>query len=241
MISTPFLTHAADILASTMSGSTIVSITSAYAVDFQANIPYARYPFDAPNKRTALFENLRAFTPAQQYRIIREMCDRVADMEDQTRREAVATLKLKLLSQYASLAEDGTEDLDRGLIVETRHWLDEFPEPRRLYVEALQKHDNRVFTRNALDDLRLSLELLLQVIFGNEKSLEKQLSALGQFVQDRGGSPELGNMFFRLVEYYAKYQNTYVKHDSAVPTTEVEFIFEITSSFMRLLIRLRRS
>lgn len=237
MISTAFLTHAADVLSAAMSGTQIVRITSAYAVDYGVDLPHAEYPFQAPNKRTALFENLRQFRPAQQYRVIREMCDRVAGEQAN---KAVTDLKVRLLAQYASLAEDGApSDIDRGLIVETRHWLDAFPEVKRLYDQALQKHDHGVFTRNALDDLRLSLEKLLRLIFDNAKSLENQLPALGAFVKKNGGSPELANMFAKLVDYYTKYHNTYVKHDDAVITEEVEFVFEITSSFMKHLVRLR--
>jgi hypothetical protein len=45
-------------------------------------------------------------------------------------------------------------------------------------------------------------------------------------------------MFMKLVDYYTKYQNSYVKHDDAVIEEEVEFIFELTSSFMKHLVRL---
>ncbi len=45
-------------------------------------------------------------------------------------------------------------------------------------------------------------------------------------------------MFAKLVDYYSKYQNSYVKHDDAVIEEEVEFIFEITSSFMKHVVRL---
>ncbi len=48
-------------------------------------------------------------------------------------------------------------------------------------------------------------------------------------------------MFVKLVDYYSKYQNSYVKHDDAVIEPEIEFIFEITSSFMKHLIRLDNS
>ena len=73
-----FIQYAADILADTnsgLSGSNIVRATAAYAVEYDVGIPHASYPFDAPNKRTALFENLMAFSGPQQYRIIKELCD----------------------------------------------------------------------------------------------------------------------------------------------------------------------
>lgn len=236
-ISTPFLSHAADVLAQELSGTQIVRITSAYAVDYTVDLPHATYPFQAPNKRTALFENLRPFAPAQQYQIIRELCDRVTSEAENPK---AAELKLKLMAQYGHLSGEEASDLNRPLIIETRHWLDDFPEVKKLYDEALQKHTHGVYTRNALDDLRLALEKLLHALFGNAKSLENQLSSVGSFIKTEGGSRELANMLEKLIEYYTKYQNTYVKHDDAVLNAEVEFVLEITSSFMKHLVRLRK-
>ena len=79
MIPMTFIKHAADILGDTYTGligSQIVEYCSAYAIDFNIDIPYPEYPFPSlPNKRTALKENLTAFTPQQQYKIIEELCE----------------------------------------------------------------------------------------------------------------------------------------------------------------------
>jgi hypothetical protein len=45
-------------------------------------------------------------------------------------------------------------------------------------------------------------------------------------------------MFVKFEDYHCKYQNTYVKHDSAVIEEEVEFVIEITSAFMKHFVRL---
>jgi hypothetical protein len=82
------------------------------------------------------------------------------------------------------------------------------------------------------------LEKLLQTLLRNSRPLENQIAALGGFVKQRGGSPELSNMFVKLVEYYGKYQNTYVKHDDAIIEEEIEFILEITSTFMKHFVRI---
>ena len=47
-------------------------------------------------------------------------------------------------------------------------------------------------------------------------------------------------MFVKLIDYYTKYQNTYIKHDAAVLNAEIDFVFEITSSFMKHQIRLAK-
>lgn len=231
----PFLSQASEVLASGVSGSVIVRVTVAYAAEYGLDLPHPVYPFQAPNKRTALFENLRAFPPSVQYQAISELCDRVSPTDTTG---TVSELKLMLASRYAHLAAGSGDAWTGPLTVETRHWLDTYPDTKKLYVEALQKHKAGVYQRNALDDLRLALEKLVGSILDNEKSLENQLPGIGQFVKVRGGSKELANMVAKLIDYYTKYQNTYVKHDDAVPNEEVELLLELTSSFMKHFARM---
>ena len=149
-------------------------------------------------------------------------------------------MKIKLVTRYGQLNEVGSSnEVNEALLEETKHWLKDYPDSLKLYQEALGKFNNQVFQRNLLDDLRLSLELLLKAIIGNNKSLENQLGEIGAFIQSRNGSKELNNMFVKLIDYYSKYNNTYVKHDDAVIENEIEIIFEMTCSFMKFLARLK--
>ena len=235
-----FLQYAADILADTnkgLSGPNIVRATGAYAVEYDILLPHTTYPFGTFNKRTALYENLMAFSPMQQYRIIKELCDHPSfpAVPSAERKE----LKIRLVTRYSHLdPKDTPSEINETIIEETKHWLDGFPDALSLYCQALEKYEHGVFKRNLLDDLRLSLEKLLRNIFHNDKSLENQVSFVGAYIKSNGGSTELSNMFVKLLDYYAKYNNTYVKHDDAVIEEELEFIFEITSSFMKHLVRL---
>lgn len=231
----PFLSRASEVLSSGVSGSEIVRLTVAYAAEYGLELPHPSYPFNAQNKRTALYDNLRAFPPTIQYQIISEICDRVSSNDESG---ASAEIKLMLTSRYAEFSPDSTDAWNGPLIVETRHWLDKYPATKKLYVEALQKHKAGIYQRNALDDLRLALEKLVQTIVRNSSSLENQLGEIGQFIKAKGGSKELANMFQKLIDYYSKYQNTYVKHDDAVPNEEVEILLELTSSFMKHFARM---
>lgn len=56
-IPVPFLSRASDVIASGVSGSVIVQVTVAYAAEYGLDLPHPSYPFQAPNKRTALLEN----------------------------------------------------------------------------------------------------------------------------------------------------------------------------------------
>ena len=57
-----FLSKASDVLGDTsngLSGSIIVKAFTDYAFDYDIEIPHSSYPFDSPNKRSALLGNLR--------------------------------------------------------------------------------------------------------------------------------------------------------------------------------------
>ncbi|MFX1297125.1 MAG: hypothetical protein ACFFD2_20015 [Promethearchaeota archaeon] len=141
MIPTTFISYAADILgetASGLSGNKIAQYFSAYAIDFNVDIPYSTYPFpsDLPNKRTALRENLKAFPPKQQFQIIKELCE----LEQFKGNKNVKDLKIKLISRYGQLGYDSEiEKINETLVIETRHWLSEYNESLKLYEDALKK------------------------------------------------------------------------------------------------------
>jgi hypothetical protein len=237
-----FIMHAAEVLGATsggLNGSDIAKLLRGYSMQYGVDIPHGVYPLVAPNKRTALFENLQQFSAPQQHRIIREMCEHVTGLGPD--RDDVRQLKVALATRYSKYDSDAAAAaVNDALVKDTRHWLDLYPDSLSVYNEAIDKFRSRVFERNILDDLRLSLELLLEGIFNNNRSLENQLPALGQFIKQRGGSSELANMFSKLVEYYTRYQNTYVKHADDVIEEEIEFIMEITSAFMKHLVRMNR-
>ncbi|NQT24790.1 hypothetical protein HQ585_05515 [candidate division KSB1 bacterium] len=239
MIPEVFITHATDILGDTsdgLTGSKIAELCTAYAIEYDVDIPYTTYPFppELQNKRTALRENLKAFTSEQQYRIIKTLCE----LPQFSGSSTIKDLRIKLITRYSEFGNTDSE-VSEALIEETRHWLADYPDSLKVYEDALAKFAGNIFQRNTLDDLRLSLEILLKKLLGNEKSLENQLADVGSFVQGKGGSKELVNMFVKLIDYYAKYQNTYIKHNDSVVEAEIEIILEMTSSLMKFLLRIK--
>lgn len=236
MIPESFIIYASDILAATespLSSSKVVELSRRYSIEYDVRVPYESLPFPkgVPNKRSALKENIMAFAPQQQYAILSELCDLSFFSEN----KEVKDLKIKLISRYSHLhVNNDPNKINESLLEETAHWLAGYPNSLKVYEQALLKYNNRIFERNLLDDLRLSLELLLKSILRNEKSFENQTAEIGQFIQSRKASKELNNMFLKLIDYYAKYNNTYVKHNDLVLENEIEIIFEMTSSFMKL-------
>lgn len=237
----PFLSKAADLLADTHSGLTgpqIVRTLNAYGEQWSVTVPHPKYPFDAGNKRTALLESLQAFNASQQFQVIEDLCEHhsfpVGGRSLADRRK----FKAELFTRFGDFRSNReVRELDVPLVEEARHWLNSYPKSLQLLEQAKLKYDANIFQRSLIDDLRLSLELLLKEILGNSKSLENQIAAVGSRLKERGASPQFINMFQKLLDLYCKYQNDYVKHDDNLPDEEVEFIFEITASFMKHIVR----
>ena len=230
-----FLAYASDILADTnagLSGMKIVEYCNSYAIDFNRVTPYGSYPFDAPNKRTALKENLKVFAAPEQFRIIKELCELPA-LCDQ---EKVKELKLRLFSRYGNLATEKIGESE--LIQKTKHWLSNHPDEMKQYESALAKYEGGIFERNTLDDMRLAFELLVKDLLGNGKSLENQIAEIGAKLKSTGASVELRNMVQQVIKYYTDFQNNHVKHNDAVNDKEIEYIIELTSVVMKFLIKI---
>ena len=237
MIDKEFIAFASNILGDTdygLSGSEICKYFADYAVTYRVAIPYSSYPDkNFPNKKTALEKNLKCFKPEQQFKIILDLCGLPKFSEN----EKVQDLLIKLVSRYQEFSTE-TNELPE-IILKTKEWLDDYPQAKQYYEDALNKKNNNIYTRNLLDDLRFSLEVLVKAILKNSKSLENQKAELGNFLKKHSISVEIRNLYTdKILEFYTAYQNHNVKHNENYNDIEVDFIFEQTVVLMRLLIKL---
>jgi hypothetical protein len=242
-ITVAFITEAANILGDTNNGLTAPEICTylvPYATKYNIDIPYTTTPLKekdetpVPNKRTALQKNLQCFPDKELYIIIRDLCELKKFKENKN----VSDLKMKLFTNYSALAPVG--EIEKEFIEETSHWLNKYHSAFQHYTESYRKYKSKdeQLVRNTLDDARLALELLLKEILGNKKSLENQKSELGEFITQKGGTKEFSNMFYQLLNHYSNYQNKRIKHNKNIAESEITFIFELTTVFMRQLVRL---
>ena len=135
----------------------------------------------------------------------------------------------------------GAKLLDEKSVNDVLDWLISYPKVQKSLKSALEKYQNKIYQRNLIDDLRLSLELLLKQILNNEARLEKQKIFLGEYLKQKNVPKELNNMYWKLIDYYTKYQNNYAKHDDKVDSSEIEFIIYLTGIFIRFLMTLEDS
>ena len=132
----------------------------------------------------------------------------------------------------------GAKLLDEKIVNNVLDWLVLYPKVQKSFKSALEKYQNKIFQRNLIDDLRLSLELLIGELLNNNKILANQEILLAEYLKQKNIPKELINMYWKLIDYYSKYQNNYVKHNDKVDSSEIEFILYLTGTFMRFLLTL---
>ncbi|MDR6845589.1 hypothetical protein [Flavobacterium granuli] len=126
----------------------------------------------------------------------------------------------------------------QDLISETFYWMENFPKAKSRFVIAVEYYNSNGDLRDSVDNLRLSLEMLLKELLQNEKSLENQISNISNYQESLGIGKEIRNTFQKTLEYYNKFQNENVKHNDGINNVhEVEFIFGLTMIFIRMLIK----
>jgi hypothetical protein len=129
-------------------------------------------------------------------------------------------------------------NINSTLIKQNLISLETHPKTAKIYLAALDKINQASYQRNLLDDLRLTLEILLKDLLQNEKPLEKQKEDIGKYLKTKNVSSEVSNMFVILQDYFGKYQNSYVKHDDNVNKHEIELMINLTSTFVNFLLNI---
>ena len=118
------------------------------------------------------------------------------------------------------------------------NWLSTYEKAQNQYRQALNDMLKGKYDRQVVDSLRLALELFLKQFLGNDKSLENQVKDLGVYLKNKNLSSEVSNMFFKLIDCYAKYNNSHAKNDDSVDENELDFLLYLTGSFIRFLIKI---
>lgn len=127
---------------------------------------------------------------------------------------------------------------DKPMVVDVINWLSTYEKAQNQYRQALNDMLKGKYDRQVVDSLRLALELFLKQFLGNDKSLENQVKDLGVYLKNKNLSSEVSNMFFKLIDCYAKYNNSHAKHDDSVDENELDFLLYLTGSFIRFLIKI---
>ena len=229
-IAPEFIEYVSNIFADTTSGlsnSGIDKILAKYSFKYDVNLPKSGR---MPKKSDRLRRGMSAFNGKQQFEMIEELCNMSQFKKSTEVKEAYSTLKQKY-SQFAN-----SEFTTSEIVVTTQHWLEGYAKSKGLYDSALSKIKERQFERNALDDMRLSFELLMKEILRNDKPLEKNISIIGDALSEKQVNYHFRNMITTIITYYTKYQNDFIKHNDRVNVDELLFVVELTSILMKFII-----
>ena len=119
--------------------------------------------------------------------------------------------------------------------------LQPYQKAHNLYKEASSKLVKGEHFRNAIDDIRLALELLLKEILHNQAPLEKQQTNLSNYFKGRGVNDDVRNIVVQTLPKLINYFNNNVKHNNRVKTKDVEFIVNQTNVIVEQIVKCERS
>lgn len=134
----------------------------------------------------------------------------------------------------------GAKELDDALVSEPLEWLNNYPQTRKEWIEALKDYSNLTDANASAvaDKFRKALERFFQEFFSSTKSLENLKSEYGSFMKSKGVPAEISNNFETLQLSYTNFMNNYAKHHDKTSKNVLEYIMYQTGNIIRLLITL---
>jgi len=133
-----------------------------------------------------------------------------------------------------AMREDVTHNYSRARQSMIKGMLEETPNPKKLYDDAIT-YLYGIDPRAALDNLRLCIEQLLKETLGNSKPLEKQKEDLGKYLKAKGLSREIRTQALNTLDSFTRYQNNNVKHNFKDEYAEMDFVFSMGESLIKVL------
>ncbi|MGE9848430.1 DUF4145 domain-containing protein [Lactobacillus amylovorus] len=105
------------------------------------------------------------------------------------------------------------------------------PKIRKQWTKACIFFDKDDY-RNALDNVRLAVELLVKELTKSDASLENQQKNLGNFLKAKGIGKQVRNYLHNILNIYEKIQNNEVKHDVPESLSREEVTFIMNQSYV---------
>ena len=133
-----------------------------------------------------------------------------------------------------AMRKDIKYDLPKAQHEMIKEMLEGSPNPMKLYNDAITFLYG-IDSRAALDNLRLCIEQLMKETLGNSKPLEKQKDEFGKYLKSKGLSSEIRTQAVNTLDCFTKYQNNNVKHNFKDEYAEIDFVFSMGESIIKVL------
>lgn len=129
----------------------------------------------------------------------------------------------------------------KSIVTNVEHELTAYQPALDLYKKAISGLQGQQDYRHAMDDLRLSLELLLKEVLSNNKSIENQEKELCHFLGRKGISPKIIAIVKNDLQAIMRYFNEHIKHNDNVVYNEVDTITYLTSNIIHIILSSNQS
>ena len=133
-----------------------------------------------------------------------------------------------------AMRKDIKYDLPKAQHEMIKEMLEGSPNPMKLYDDSVT-YLYGIDSRAALDTLRLCIEQLMKETLGNSKPLEKQKDEFGKYLKSKGLSSEIRTQAVNTLDCFTKYQNNNVKHNFKGEYLEIDFVFSMGESLIKVL------
>ncbi len=137
----------------------------------------------------------------------------------------------------------GVKAFDDALVSEVLDWLQYYPLTEKAWSKALREYSevNQQKASGVADKMRKALETFFKEFFENEKTLENNKAAYGNYLKSKGIPAELSNNLETLLHAYTNFMNGYAKHSDRTEAIALEYLLYQTGNIMRLLITLKKN
>lgn len=215
-----------DQISQHFSANELIDLTYEFAKSYNKSIPIDEPNYGSFNKKELLSTNLNVLSDNEKIEFLSQIKYHSRLCEDDFLRDEIDLLVkdasngvIKARNSFSTLLETYSIDLKN-------QW-------QRTY-----RFYDHLDYRNALDNMRLTIELLIKRITGSEASLENQKSALGKFFEDKDISKEVRNLFFKMLDMYEKIQNHEAKHNlpQNLNSKEIKFLMNQSTVIIKFLI-----
>ena len=215
-----------DQISQHFSANELIDLTYEFAKSYNKSIPIDEPNYGSFNKKELLSTNLNVLSD-------NEKIEFLSQIKSLSRRCAVDFLR----DEFDLLVKDASNG-----VIKARNSFSTLLETYSIDLKNQWQRTYRFYDhldyRNALDNMRLTIELLIKRITGSEASLENQKSALGKFIEDKDISKEVRNLFFKMLDMYEKIQNHEAKHNlpQNLNSKEIKFLMNQSTVIIKFLI-----
>lgn len=215
-----------DQISQHFSANELIDLTYEFAKSYNKSIPIDEPNYGSFNKKELLSTNLNVLSDNEKIEFLSQIKYHSRLCEDDLLRDEIDLL-VKDASNGVIKARNSVSTLLETYSIDLKN---QWQRTYRFY--------DHLDYRNALDNMRLTIELLIKRITGSEASLENQKSALGKFFEDKDISKEVRNLFFKMLDMYEKIQNHEAKHNlpQNLNSKEIKFLMNQSTVIIKFLI-----